>query len=162
MCATERNVKKPNTVGRPLQGSCQYQEPTPFPFVAAESVWADRPGNQGTKPEQTHIHAMGGKKTNPCGNGYESREEAKAGTKKYIKDQLEKYDKAHKWWAPWSGSSYLGNAYHATEDSYASGHNYQPWTGGFPSVRHIIGDLVPSGPSFRGAYNTRGGGGLAP
>jgi hypothetical protein len=27
MCATERNVKEHNTVGRPLHESCQYQEP---------------------------------------------------------------------------------------------------------------------------------------
>lgn len=122
------------------------------PFVAAESVWSDV-GTQGTTPDQAHIHAMGGKKSSPCGNGLETRDEAKAGTEKYIQDQLEQYKEAHKWWEPWSGASYLGNAYHATEDSYAKGHNYQPWQGSFPGWGHLFWDTIPSGSSFGGAYN---------
>jgi hypothetical protein len=33
-------------------------------------------------------------------------------------------------------------AVHAIQDSYASGHQYQPWNGGFPSPSHILGDSV--------------------
>jgi len=132
-------------------------------FVAWESVMTDFRGTQGTSPEQTHIHAMSGKVPGrDCNNGYETREEAKSDTKEYVQEQLQDYAQAHKWWLPWSGASYLGNAYHATEDSYAGGHNYQPWQGGFPGLGHLFWDLVPNPSSMGGAYQVRNGGGLSP
>jgi hypothetical protein len=33
-------------------------------------------------------------------------------------------------------------AIHAIQDSYASGHQYQPWPGGLPSSSHLKGDSV--------------------
>jgi hypothetical protein len=33
-------------------------------------------------------------------------------------------------------------AIHAIQDSYASGHQYQMWLGGLPSLNHIMGDSV--------------------
>jgi RHS repeat-associated protein len=131
------------------------------PFVAFESAWTDV-GTQGTSPDQTHIHAMAGKKRGCGGDEYETRAEAKAGTKEYVQEQMDAYKKAHKWWIPWSGASYLGNAYHATEDSSAGGHEYQPYQGGFPGVGHLLWDAIPMPSSFTGAYGVRNGGGLAP
>jgi uncharacterized protein RhaS with RHS repeats len=139
------------------------------PFVATESVMTDfRPGSQGTKPEDTHQHAMAGEiGDDSCsGKKHESRDQAKAGTQQWVTDQLSAYHSAHKWYEPWSGASSLGNAYHAVEDSYATGHQYQPWDGGFPDAAHLQGDWLPSPSNLyqmqKGALNVRNGGGLFP
>ncbi len=145
------------------------------PFVAVESMMPDfRNGSQGSNSDATHMHAMAGKTSGKsCGGdgGYESRDQAKAGTQQYVNDQLNQYAQAHKWYEPWSGTSYLGDAYHAVEDSYATGHQYQPWDGGdgplhIPDLAHLQGDWLPSpsnlGQMQVGAYNVRNGGGLYP
>ena len=124
-------------------------------YVAIESVLADV-GTQGTSPDDARRHAMGGLKTSRCGtrNGLpETSEEAKAGTDAFVQQQAMRYDKTHKWWLPWSGASYLGDAYHAVEDSYAKGHHYLLWEGGFPSAAHLFWDAMPSSRSLSGAYD---------
>lgn len=134
------------------------------PFVAVESVMTDfRKGAQQPDSKDTHKHGMAGQ--TDC-SLYESRDQAKAGTQKFVQDQLDQYASTHKWWKPWSGASYLGDAYHAVEDSYAKGHQYQPWHGGFPDAAHLRGDWLPSPANLfkmqSGANKVRAGGGLAP
>ncbi len=139
------------------------------PFVAAESVMTDfRKGAQRPDSKDTHKHAMAGQTSCPL---FESRDQAKAGTQQFVQDQLDQYAAAHKWWKPWSGAKYLGDAYHAVEDSYANGHLYQPWDGGYgflhlPGPAHLRGDWLPSPANLfkmqSGANQVRSNGGLAP
>ena len=112
------------------------------PFVAFEAVWADfRGGSQGTDPAQTSGHAMAGR---ACEDGpYQTSAEAKQTTKAYVKRDLDLYEQSRgPWWKPWAGASYLGNAYHAVQDSYAEGHGYQPWDGGSPLPLYFNGTTV--------------------
>jgi RHS repeat-associated protein len=79
-------------------------------------------GTQGTSFRDTRRHAMGGRKDNgneqtPC-QAYQS-------TANFVNSTDD----------PMA-------AVHAIQDSYASGHQYQPWNGGFPSPSHILGDSV--------------------
>jgi uncharacterized protein RhaS with RHS repeats len=80
------------------------------PFVAVESMMPDfRSGSQASNPGATHMHAMAGKVSGKsCGGdgGYETRDQAKAGTQQYVDDQLNQYAQAHKWYAPWSGAKH--------------------------------------------------------
>jgi hypothetical protein len=66
---------------------------------------------------------MGGRKDNgkeqTCQQAYES-------TQNFINDN----------------STSLPDAVHAIQDSYPSGHQYQFWSGGFPSLDHFAGDNV--------------------
>ncbi|WP_457332758.1 RHS repeat-associated core domain-containing protein [Rhizobacter sp. P5_C2] len=39
----------------------------------------------------------------------------------------------------------LARALHAAQDSFAAGHrDFQPWSGGIPSAKHLRGDVLPS------------------
>ena len=114
--------------------------------VAAQSVLADfRPGSQGTDAAHANRHAMAGLLPNGC---YQTADEARKATENYINDRLAQYRQDHRWWNPFSGSQALGDAYHAIQDSYASGHNYQEWHGGIPSPSHIAGDFLGVPPLF--------------
>jgi hypothetical protein len=46
----------------------------------------------------------------------------------------------------------IGNAVHTEEDAFASGHEFQTWNGGLPSLDHEIGDWFPSYQSVIDAY----------
>jgi len=81
--------------------------------LALAVIAVDR--DQGTGPASAHKHAMSGRKE-PCQTGYEN-----------ILNQFDSWD--------------LATRLHAIEDSYAKGHQYQPWPG-VPSPSHIAGDLV--------------------
>jgi RHS repeat-associated protein len=114
--------------------------------VAAQSVLADfRPGSQGTDAAHANRHAMAGLLPNGC---YQTADEARKATENYINDRLAQYRQDHRWWNPFSGSQALGDAYHAIQDSYASGHNYQEWHGRIPSPSHIAGDFLGVPPLF--------------
>jgi hypothetical protein len=81
------------------------------------TVCAEDIGTQGTSVSDTSRHAMAGRKQS-CSDAYES-------TRNFVNNTDDPYA-----------------AIHAIQDSYASGHQYQPWLGGFPSASHLGGDSV--------------------
>jgi RHS repeat-associated protein len=92
-------------------------------------------GTQGIADANIHSMAIGG--PNP-----QSIADARAGSQAYVDSQLAQGTLAG-----------LGNAVHTGEDAFASGHEFQPWNGGFPSLAHEIGDWFPSYQSVINAYS---------
>jgi RHS repeat-associated protein len=85
--------------------------------AAGLAVCAEDIGTQGTSVSDTRRHAMAGRKQS-CSDAYES-------TRNFVNT---------------TGDPFA--AIHAIQDSYASGHQYQPWPGGLPSFGHLAGDSV--------------------
>jgi len=85
--------------------------------AAGIAVCAEDIGTQGTSVSDTSRHAMAGRYQN-CSDAYDS-------TRNFVNNTDDPFA-----------------AMHAIQDSFASGHQYQPWPGGFPSLNHIAGDSV--------------------
>ncbi len=88
------------------------------------------PGSQGTDAAHTHWHAMGGQ----TGHGAETCSAAYAGTVSALGDATRR--------AQTGDQTATALAIHMIQDSYASGHQYQLWSGGVPSLAHRAGDAV--------------------
>ena len=73
--------------------------------------------DEGTSVGDTSRHAMAGRKQS-CSDAYDS-------TRNFVNNTYDPF-----------------TAIRAIQDSYASGHQYQPRPGGFPSLKHIAGDSV--------------------
>jgi hypothetical protein len=102
--------------------------------IAWYSVTTDI-GTQGIADANIHSMAIGG--PDP-----QSVLQAQEGSQAYISSQLAQ-----------GTLEGLGNAVHTEEDAFASGHAFQPWNGGFPSLAHEIGDWFPSYQSVTDAYS---------
>jgi RHS repeat-associated protein len=91
-------------------------------------------GTQGIDDANIHSMAIGG--PNP-----QSVADAQAGAQAYVDSQLAQ-----------GTLGGIGNAVHTEEDEFASGHEFQTWNGGLPSLDHEIGDWFPSSQSVTDAY----------
>jgi len=119
---------------------------TGFPLDMAEflasGVVAVDVGTQGTDPASAHKHAMGGMKGRYSG-GQEAEgcSEAYDGAIRNLNQDIANRD--------------IMGALHEIEDSYASGHLYQPWTG-VQSAAHKTGDqvIVPAAEAAAQAFLT--------
>ncbi len=109
-------------------------------FVSAfGSAIYDFLGTQGIDSLSANGHAMAGKQ-----NGvYQDPNQAREGTKAWINLlwDLAKNAKCRGDWV--SAAFFIGFLDHAIQDSWASGHNYDEWHGGIPSLPHMWGDLPP-------------------
>jgi RHS repeat-associated protein len=111
--------------------------------AASQSVLQDI-GTQGDGIAETRKHAMAGKDEK---GKYESAASAKFNNQKYVDEQMELVERS-------CDTTALGNALHAIQDRYASGHAYQEWRPGglgLPSFSHVIGDNFPSPGGFGAA-----------
>lgn len=93
------------------------------------------PGSQGTDAEHANWHAMAGKLNIGCDNErYQTPDEVREGVRQIIAkgNSSNLFDRAL--------------AYHAAQDSWAGGHQYQQWEPGFlglPSWEHFKQDAWP-------------------
>jgi hypothetical protein len=102
--------------------------------IACFSVTTDI-GTQGIDDANIHSMAVGG--PNP-----QSVADAQAGAQAYVDSQLAQ-----------GTLEGFGNGSHTLEDAFASGHEFQPWNGGWPSLAREMGDWFPSYQSVISAYS---------
>jgi hypothetical protein len=100
--------------------------------VAFQSATYDFLGTQGTEAWAANSHGMLG--IDPV-TGRQLLEEGKEGFCNFLASAPE-----------------AGFGTHAIEDSFARGHRFSPWGGGFPSAMHLLQDTLPHGWDLAGAF----------
>ncbi len=85
-------------------------------------------------PENSFWHAMRDGRINPDGTPFQTIEQARALYEKYVMDNIASCTQEG-----------LARALHAVQDSFMGGHEgFQSWSGGMPSLSHILDDVFPS------------------